>query len=225
MMFTLLILSLLVFLTIYGLSRMHRQNKQATRRRKPARQKYRSKLYSSDKSSKPDVLESTMPNHEITYENQPEIQTLDEGLEHVVLYIMAPKNMDYNGYELLQALLANSFRYGDRNIFHRYETTTGRGRILFSLASVNKPGTFELTKMGSFTCPGLVLFLLLKNVSDPLAAFDMMLESAHQLTEDLGGEIWDQDKKLLTKDKIDHIRADIHRFVESKHMPDLFANV
>nr|WP_304985336.1 cell division protein ZipA C-terminal FtsZ-binding domain-containing protein [Coxiella-like endosymbiont] len=63
-------------------------------------------------------------------------------------------------------------RYGEKNIFYRHEMKTGRGQILFNLASVNKPGTFELSKMGSFSCPGLVLFLLLKRVPNPMTAFD-----------------------------------------------------
>lgn len=143
----------------------------------------------------------------------------------VILYLMAPEEHDYNGYELLQALLASGLRYGEKGIFHRHEMKTGRGHVLFSLASVNKPGTFELSKMGSFSCPGLVLFLLLKRVLDPMMAFDSMLETARQLSEDLGGEVWDQDRKLLNMDKVAQIRIRIRRFEESRRTQDFFGEL
>lgn len=132
---------------------------------------------------------------------------------------MAPPEYHYNGYELLQSLLANGLRYGKHNIFHRHETKTGRGHSLFSLASVNKPGIFDLFKMGSFSCPGLVLFMLLKRTIDPMAAFDVMLETAHQLSEDLGGEVWDENRRTLNIDKVAQIRARIRRFEESQRVP------
>ncbi|WP_251366042.1 cell division protein ZipA C-terminal FtsZ-binding domain-containing protein [Coxiella-like endosymbiont of Rhipicephalus sanguineus] len=47
------------------------------------------------------------------------------------------------------------------------------------MASLNRPGTFELSKMGSFSCSNFgVLFLLLKRVPDPMTAFNSMLEMA-----------------------------------------------
>ena len=143
---------------------------------------------------------------------------MDEVLEIITLYLMAPPEYRYNGYELFQALLASGLRYGERNIFHRHEIKTGHAYSLFSLASVNKPGIFELSKIGSFSCPGLVLFMLLKSIPDPMAAFDAMLETAYQLSEDLGGEIWDENHYILNMDKVAQIRARICRFEESKRM-------
>jgi cell division protein ZipA len=143
-------------------------------------------------------------------------------IEYITLHVIAPREYPYSGYELLQALLGNGLRYGDKNIFHRHETKTGRGQVLFSLASANKPGTFELTKMGNFTCPGLTLFMVLKREVDPMLAFDTMLETARQLTEDLGGEIWDERRQLLNMDKVAEFRAKIRRFEESQRMPDFF---
>lgn len=145
-------------------------------------------------------------------------------VEYIVLHVLAPQDSPYAGYELLQTLLANGLRYGENNIFHRHETKTGRGPVLFSLASINKPGTFELTKMGNYTCPGLTLFMVLKREVDPMLAFDTMLETARQLTEDLGGEIWDERRQLLNMDKAAELRAKIHRFEEAQRMPDFFGD-
>ncbi|WP_280522039.1 cell division protein ZipA C-terminal FtsZ-binding domain-containing protein [Candidatus Coxiella mudrowiae] len=48
----------------------------------------------------------------------------------------------------------------------------GWGQILFSLALLNRPGTFELSKMDSFSCPNLgCYFFLLKRVPEPNDSF------------------------------------------------------
>lgn len=68
--------------------------------------------------------------------------------QYIILYVMAPKDQAYRGYELLQSLLAVGLRYGEMNIFHRHAEKSGRGPILFSLASAAEPGIFELPKNG-----------------------------------------------------------------------------
>lgn len=140
----------------------------------------------------------------------------------IALNIMAEEDNPYNGYELLQAILAAGLRYGKMNIFHRFEQKTGRGRILFSLASINKPGTFDLPKMGGFSCPGLTLFMMLKDLEDPLVAFEVMLETAEQLVDGLGGVVLDDQKQALTKDYVVRIRQDIREHVEQQRVPDMF---
>lgn len=123
----------------------------------------------------------------------------------LMLYLMAPENQPYNGYELLQALLSAGLRYGKMQIFHRHEQKTGRGDIIFSLASATSPGTFELPKMGAFSCTGLVLFFEVHKVKDPKKAFEIMIDTAAQLAEDLGGDVLDENRVELSEEKITEI--------------------
>jgi cell division protein ZipA len=90
-------------------------------------------------------------------------------------------------------------RYGDMNIFHRYERSHGRGTPLFSLASASDPGTFDLNRMGEVSCKGLCLFMNISECKDPIIAFEKMVDTAQQLIDDLGGELRDSDGK-----KMDH---------------------
>src|SRR3989338_6250995 len=117
----------------------------------------------------------------------------------IILHVLATQGLEYAGYELLQALLSNNLRFGKMNIFHRYEKTDNTGDILFSVASVKEPGTFEMSKMGGFSTPGLVLFLRLGIIRDPMHAFEVMLFTAAQLLEDLGGELLDDRLQPLTE--------------------------
>jgi cell division protein ZipA len=119
--------------------------------------------------------------------------------DFLVIYVVAEAGKPYFGYELLQALLSAGMRYGDMNIFHRYERSHGRGTPLFSLASASDPGTFDLNRMGEVSCKGLCLFMNISECKDPIIAFEKMVDTAQQLIDDLGGELRDSDGK-----KMDH---------------------
>lgn len=140
----------------------------------------------------------------------------------VALFVMSPAHSPYNGYELLQTLLAVGLRYGQMNIFHRHEKQNGLGEIQFSLASAAKPGTFDLQSMGGFSTPGLSLFVELKAVTDPMQAYELMLETAMQLAEELGGVVTDERHERLTKEQVQRHKTEIRRFEQSQKMSDLF---
>jgi len=216
MLITIIFLLLLLLLGGFIIVRIRRQDRQATPRRHQ-RQPQMNHEHDTQDALGLDEISNAMPDEK----KQPGITT-EKPSEYVLLHVMAPSEYTYNGYELLQSLLASGLRYGDMNIFHRHETKTGRGPILFSLASVNEPGTFELPKMGNFSCPGLILFMPLKHEPDPMIAFDTMLETAKQLIEDLGGDIWDEKRQPLNMDKITQIRARIRQFEKNQSTPDFF---
>lgn len=215
-LFLLLIFLLVCFITV----RLKRRERQATRRRHPREPQLGQQALETQVDIK---KQHNVKNDFKNFDADDALGLKSKTPEYITIHIMAPREYPYNGYELLQALLANGLRYGAMNIFHRHETKTGRGRVLFSLASANKPGTFELSKMGSFSCPGLTLFMILNNLSDPMNAFDAMLETARQLVEDLGGELWNEQREVLNMDKVAKIRTRIKQFEEKQRIPDFFA--
>lgn len=221
MLMTIVFLLLLLLLGGFIILRIKRQDRQATPRRQP-RVNHQDETLATFNDDTNDALGL---NEVAATPPEKKQQPAQHFSEYVMLHVMAPQEYPYNGYELLQALLANGLRYGEMDIFHRHETKTGRGQVLFSLASVNKPGTFELPKMGSFSCPGLTLFMPLKHSPDPMIAFGAMLETARQLTEDLGGEVWDESRHVLNMDKITQMRAQIRQFEKNQRTPDFFSEL
>jgi len=220
MLMAIIFLLLIALLGSFIVVRLKRQNRQATPRRR-----HRDPQFSSEEMLE-DSNDALGLNQEPVQEVEPVRQpSKAKPAEVISITLMAPQESPYTGYELLQSLLASGLRYGAMNIFHRHETKTGRGRVLFSLASVNQPGTFELPKMGSFSCPGLTLFMVLKDISDPMKAFDTMLETARQLLEDLGGEARDDHRQALNMDKVSQIRARIKKFEEDQRVPDFFSEL
>lgn len=133
-----------------------------------------------------------------TIEPAPPLQLTDL----IIINLTADPKQPYRGYELLQALLTAGLRYSRKGMFHRYEDLTGRGSILFNLVSSIEPGTFDLPKMGSFTTAGLTLFMQIPVVKDPRQAFELMLSTAKELIEDLGGELLDDHRQPLNEEKI-----------------------
>ena len=142
--------------------------------------------------------------------------------EIIVLMLLARRDRPYVGYELLQALLSAGLRFGKMNIFHRYHQTAQGSGILFSLASAVEPGTFEMSKMGGFSSAGLTLFMRTSDSEDPLLTFDLMLETAKQLVEDLGGEVYDGKREPLTEEKIAELRMRLLSLEEAQQSEDLF---
>jgi cell division protein ZipA len=151
----------------------------------------------------------------------PELPKKITNQELIIMHIMAPKDKFYSGYELLQTLLSNGFRFGDMNIFHNYEKPNNEGKILFSLARATEPGTFDIRNMGSCSCSGLTIFMRLNDHKNPLQIFNNMFETAKKLVDDLGGEIWSESQKI-DQSIIEKWRNKIKNYENSLYTYDLF---
>ncbi len=125
--------------------------------------------------------------------------------DFISVRVMARPDHAFGGYDLLQFLLANRLDYGEMKLFHRYADTE-RKEKLFSLASMNEPGDFELSKMNDFECDGLILYMHPKNHQDPLSIFDSMLDTAYDLAQDLRGELMSGQNQHWTDSTSEEIR-------------------
>ncbi|MGS0695865.1 cell division protein ZipA [Shewanella sp. 0m-4] len=116
---------------------------------------------------------------------------LGEPQDVLVLHVVAKEGEELSGAELLPCLLTLNFKFGDMNIFHRHEDNAGTGKVLFSMANMVKPGVFDPDNMEQFSTQGVVLFMTLPCYGDALMNFSIMLNSAHQIADDLGGVVLD----------------------------------
>jgi cell division protein ZipA len=116
----------------------------------------------------------------------------------LVLCVVALPGETFASYELMQAISGTGLQFGEMNIFHYYFSTPEGKKPIFSLASATEPGEFNMDRVGEISCTGLTLFTLLNNVPNPQHAFDLMLKSAEQLADDLGGELRAGPRKPLT---------------------------
>lgn len=115
----------------------------------------------------------------------------------------------FKGEDILHILLACDLRFGDMNFFHRHEQAAGRGPIQFSVANMIQPGVFDLDRMADIKTPGLVFFLTLPGPEDMMQAFDYMLETAQAVARNLGGDVLDETRSVMTRQTLDHARQQI----------------
>jgi len=128
----------------------------------------------------------------------------------VALYIVAPRDLPYAGPALLAAFASVGLEHGAMRVYHH--RVEGGG--VFSLASLVEPGYFEPESMDeSYTTPGLSLFMPLPGGGDALKTLDSMLELAHQLTDQLGGELRDESKSVLSRQTASHMREEVQDYL------------
>ncbi|RLQ23009.1 cell division protein ZipA [Seongchinamella sediminis] len=123
--------------------------------------------------------------------------------------VVARDARGFKGEDILHILLACDLRFGDMNFFHRHEFEAGKGAIQFSVANMMQPGVFDIDNMADFNTPGLVFFLTLPGPEDMMKAFDYMLETAQAVARNLGGDVLDESRSVLTRQTLEHCRQQI----------------
>ncbi|MEN0038435.1 MAG: cell division protein ZipA [Cellvibrio sp.] len=132
--------------------------------------------------------------------------------EVLIINVMAHKGEMFNGGDLLDIILKCGMRYGSMDIFHRHSDTKGEGALLFSMANMVKPGTFDLDAMDEFETPGVSLFMTLPINADSMQSFDLMADTARAIADTLGGELKDEQRSVMTRQTLEHCRQRIRDF-------------
>ena len=122
------------------------------------------------------------------------------------MYIRLP------GSALHQSILESGLRYGDMNIFHRHESMSGNGDVLFSMANALKPGVFDLDELDQSHVRAVSFFMGLPGPRHPKQALDLMIAAARKLAHELGGDLKDEQRSVLTAQTIEHYRQRIAEF-------------
>lgn len=129
--------------------------------------------------------------------------------EVFMLNVVARSPAGFRGEDILHILLACDLRFGDMSFFHRHEQDAGQGAIQFSVANMMQPGVFDIDNMSDLGTPGLIFFLTLPGPEDMIKAYDYMLETAQTVSRNLGGDVLDESRSVLTKQSIEHSRQQI----------------
>ena len=131
--------------------------------------------------------------------------------EILVVNLMAKDN-DFSGEDLLYILLACDCRFGEMNIFHRYEAENASGEIQFSIVNMVEPGIFDLQDINNFSTRGVSFFIRLSGPKDPIFAFDCMIETAQCLARNLNGVLNDEQHSTITEQTLEYSRERIRKY-------------
>ncbi|MBL6744482.1 MAG: cell division protein ZipA [Pseudomonadales bacterium] len=132
--------------------------------------------------------------------------------EVIVLNVVARGGREFRGDDLLEVLITSGLKFGEINIFHQRFRGTNNGPVIFSVANILNPGTFDLNSIHEFSTVGVSLFLALPSPINNLEAFDLMLGVAQRIQEELDGELKDDHRNVMTAQTIEHYRQRIRDF-------------
>jgi cell division protein ZipA len=119
----------------------------------------------------------------------------------------APQRIE--GAKLLESLLAESLQHGKYGVFHRLHAD---GTIVFSVASMVEPGSFELEKMSETLYPGITMFTQLPAPVPGMHALNELIACARRLQANLGGTLQDERGVPLTVHRIERMRQEVREF-------------
>ena len=132
--------------------------------------------------------------------------------EVIIINVDAKQNQIFQGTDIKKLLEACGMQHGDMSIFHRHEEDDLLSPIQFSVANAVEPGYFDPDQMEQLSTPGVSFFLSLPGPKDYMKAFDYMLETAQCFASNLGGELSDERRSVLTKQTIEHFRHRVREF-------------
>jgi cell division protein ZipA len=132
--------------------------------------------------------------------------------EVLIIHVSMPENQTISGASLLPLLISMGLKFGDMDIFHRHEDSAGNGPVLFSLASMYNPGTFDIDNIEQISTKGLSLFMTLPGPGEALQNFNMMHNAAKKVAEQFGGQILDSHRSAMTVQTVRHYVEKIREF-------------
>ena len=127
----------------------------------------------------------------------------------VTLFVMAREGSHFNGSDLIVAAEKAGLEFGDMGIYHRLVDGKRELGPIFSVANMLKPGSFDLSRLDTLRTPGLSFFMTLPAPLSALDAWDTMLPTAQRMAELLDGQVLDEERNALGRQRIAHIRDEL----------------
>jgi len=142
-----------------------------------------------------------------------------EAREVIVINVLAKSEQNFTGTKLKALFEACGLEHGDMDIYHRHEQSDTTSPVQFSVASAVEPGTFKPEDMPALSTPGISFFMSMPGPTNSMQAFEFMLETAQCVVRNLGGELKDERRSVMTPQTIEHCRQRIREFERKKRSP------
>ncbi|QNH16762.1 cell division protein ZipA [Xanthomonas sp. SS] len=139
----------------------------------------------------------------------------------VSLYVAARAGQVLRGEDIVVAAEKTGLVFGHMSVFHRLvEGHPERGPI-FSMASIMKPGSFDMAHIREMETPAIAFFLTLPAPLTALDAWEKMLPTVQRMGELLDGVVLDDSRNALGRQRIAHIRDELRAYDRQHQAPPL----
>ena len=132
----------------------------------------------------------------------------------ISLFLQSRDNNKISGVDLLDAALKSGMVFGLRDIFHR--VMDDNEEILFSMANLTKPGSFDKTAWNTMEINGVAMFMTLPGPLNALDAWDAMLATSRRIAELLHADLLDDSQSVFTRQREGQIREELREYIRSK---------
>lgn len=130
----------------------------------------------------------------------------------VTLFVAARTGQLFHGDDIAVAAEKVGLDFGAMSIFHRLVDGKPEAGPVFSVASMVKPGSFDMAALETVETPGLSFFMTLPAPVAALDGWDMMLPAAQRMAELLDGIVLDEDRNTLARQRIAQLRDELRAF-------------
>ncbi len=159
-------------------------------------------------------LPSELPLQPVNFAGANAESLASRGIPELVLEIhaIARDPAGFSGKDVLFLFNSCDLRFGEKDIFHRFEQADGEGCIQFSVAQSYEPGIFAPAAMAQQHFRGLSFFMSLPGAKKPLEAYEAMSEMALVVARKLRADVYDGARSALTPQTMEHDRQQIMDF-------------
>ncbi|HET9836124.1 MAG TPA: cell division protein ZipA [Rhodanobacteraceae bacterium] len=142
----------------------------------------------------------------------------------VTLFVMARGEGRFSGSDVAVAAEKVGLEFGDMQIFHRPLDGKPEAGPIFSMANMVKPGTFDMSRIDEQRTPGLTFFMTLPGPLSALDAWDAMLPATQRMAELLGGNVMDEERNPLGRQRIAVLRDELRAWDRKHEGPEIQFN-
>ncbi|CDT82388.1 putative Cell division protein zipA [Vibrio coralliirubri] len=139
------------------------------------------------------------------------------GLEVIVLNVHCAGEIPFVGTELFRSMENNGLTYGEMSIYHCFAQSTDAPKVIFSVANMMQPGTLEHDDPADFTTKGISFFMTLPCYGQADQNFNVMLSAAQKIADDMGGNVLDESRNLMTPNRLSDYRKQIRDFMTASN--------
>lgn len=130
----------------------------------------------------------------------------------LVIHCISRDELGFSGEDMVNLFNQCDVRFGEREIFHRFEQADGKGTVQFSIVHSFEPRHFSPETILDQHFRGLSLFLKLPGAKNPTAAYEAMVAIAQLLAKHFNADLFDGERSALTQQTIEHERQQIVDF-------------